>query len=696
MYDITKAKRNAERYLSQGKIRSAIEEFKMIVTHDPKDFSTLNMLGDLYMKNADTRSAVKCFYPVAEHYSKQGFAAKAIAVYNKISRVEPNSLKVSERLAELYKMKGSVLEARSHYSTLAKHYRNAGKITEALAIWEQIALLDTENTSVCLTMAEEYSREGRNSEAVRAFTEAGNRLCKQKRFNEAFQTFGRALGLIPNNYEALQGLTQAKLSAGNGAEAIDLLTKLLDTDPRDREIIELLAETQITLENTAEAEKLYIRLAEIDPASYPKLVELAGVCFRISDLDASARLLTIASEHMLAGGQIDEFAEILDGILTQQPEHLEALKLMVRLSTWRRDEHGFRLSLETLAEAARKAENTEDERFALSQLAMILPPDSDYTVRLRELNALYGFENTELAESLFDKKFLGGNNGVSQTNIANVSGETDAEAIGVEIANGDLEIFEPISDEANVEAARAIEIETRLPSTPAETREQRLAKECDSIRFYIDSGYNDLAEKAIEELCEDFGETPEIQDLREYLNLNAASDPARKAGANGGRVLAQNGNSYNGTGNTFDDFRNELGLDEFEAGSADDFETHFNTAIAYKEMGLLEQAIHEFQEAAAIAKPNDGTRCFFGCANLLGHCFLEIGKANLSVLWFERALETGELSDDERIALWYELGLAHEAGGEAEQAAEFFEKVYAENINYRDVGERMKAMPVAG
>ena len=696
MFDITKAKRNAERYLSQGKIRSAIEEFKQIVRHDPKDFSTLNMLGDLYIKNSDARSAVKCFYPVAEHYGKQGFAAKAIAVYNKISRVEPNSIKVSERLAELYKLKGSVIEARSHYSTLAEHYRKTGKSTEALAIWEQIALLDTENTSVCLTMAEEYQREGRKSEAARILSEAGNRFSKQKRFDEALQSFRRALDILPNHLETLKGFAEAKFSAGNADEAIAELEQLLEGTPHNRELICLIAELQIRMKNTAEAEKLYIRLVEIDPASYPKLVELAGVCYAENDPDASVRLLTIASERMLAGGEIAEFSETLEKVLADLPEHLGALKLMVRLSTWRRDEDGFRDSLQTLAEAARKAENTEDERFALSQLVMVLPPETEYAGRLRELNAFYGFDDDEVTESLFDKKFLDKANDVAQT-ANGEAGELNAAEIHELIeAGAEIEILAPTENGDTREAVLPAGIEGRLPSTPEETEEQRLNKECESIRFYIESGYGELAEKAIEELTVDFGERPEIQMLREYLVSQSAAEIIADEWEGGNQPAQPNGNSHSGNGNTFDDFRNELGLDECEAGSSDDFETHFNTAIAYKEMGLLEQAIHEFQEAASIVKPNDGSRCFFGCANLLGHCFLEIGKPNLSVVWYERALETHELSDEERMALWYELGLAHEAGGEADTAADFFEKVYAENINYRDVGERVRAVSMAG
>ncbi len=78
-FDKTKVMRNAERFLSQGKIRAAIAEYKRIVENDAKDFSTLNILGDLHIKNSDKTEAVACYMQVAEHYSRQGFSQKAIA-----------------------------------------------------------------------------------------------------------------------------------------------------------------------------------------------------------------------------------------------------------------------------------------------------------------------------------------------------------------------------------------------------------------------------------------------------------------------------------------------------------------------------------------------------------------------------------------------------------------------------------------
>ncbi|MEQ1645692.1 MAG: hypothetical protein ABL959_19740, partial [Pyrinomonadaceae bacterium] len=121
-----------------------------------------------------------------------------------------------------------------------------------------------------------------------------------------------------------------------------------------------------------------------------------------------------------------------------------------------------------------------------------------------------------------------------------------------------------------------------------------------------------------------------------------------------------------------------------------DYETHFQMGIAYQEMGLMEDAIREFQDAANLTSPSDPTRRFFYCANMLGHCFLQNGMAKQAVTWLERAQETPEISDEEYHGLWYELGLAHEADGNEEAAAKFFEKIYTENVDFRDVSQRVR------
>jgi pilus assembly protein FimV len=139
----------------------------------------------------------------------------------------------------------------------------------------------------------------------------------------------------------------------------------------------------------------------------------------------------------------------------------------------------------------------------------------------------------------------------------------------------------------------------------------------------------------------------------------------------------------------FDEFRSELG----EMGDEEeDLETHYNLGIAFREMGLLEEAISEFQK---VAKATDRGRAFpytMQCCTLLGLAFMEKGQPGVAAIWYDRALRTPDLDPESALALRYDLGVAQESAGEPSAALKSFSQVYAMNIDYRDVGERIAAL----
>ena len=240
VFDKTKAMRNAERYVAQGKIQSAIAEYKQVVANDPKDFGTLNMLGDMYAKNSEKASAVKCYTSVAEHYSRQGFAQKAIALYNKISKLQPGSIEISAKLAELYKSKGAVNEARVHYKTVAEHFESQGKKIEALEIRKEIAALDPTDTAIQLSLAAAYVEEHQTEQAVEAFVEAGTRFVKRSDHSGAIDAFEKALELVPADQKALSGFTQAHFALGTASVAADRLSQILSAGSHNSDVLLLL------------------------------------------------------------------------------------------------------------------------------------------------------------------------------------------------------------------------------------------------------------------------------------------------------------------------------------------------------------------------------------------------------------------------------------------------------------------------
>jgi pilus assembly protein FimV len=139
----------------------------------------------------------------------------------------------------------------------------------------------------------------------------------------------------------------------------------------------------------------------------------------------------------------------------------------------------------------------------------------------------------------------------------------------------------------------------------------------------------------------------------------------------------------------FDEFRAELG----EMGAEDeDLETHYNLGIAFREMGLLEEAIGEFQKVAKASDRGRPFRYTMQCCTLLGLAFMEKGQPAIAAIWYERALQTPGMDPESTLALRYDLGVAQESAGEPVAALKSFSQVYAMNIDYRDVADRIAAL----
>ena len=139
----------------------------------------------------------------------------------------------------------------------------------------------------------------------------------------------------------------------------------------------------------------------------------------------------------------------------------------------------------------------------------------------------------------------------------------------------------------------------------------------------------------------------------------------------------------------FDDFRAELG----EMGAEDeDLETHYNLGTAFREMGLLDEAISEFQKVAKATERGKPFRYGMQCCTLLGLAFMEKGQPGIAAIWYERALLTPGIEPESILALRYDLGVAQESAGEPVAALKSFSQVYAMNIDYRDVADRIAAL----
>jgi tetratricopeptide (TPR) repeat protein len=184
------------------------------------------------------------------------------------------------------------------------------------------------------------------------------------------------------------------------------------------------------------------------------------------------------------------------------------------------------------------------------------------------------------------------------------------------------------------------------------------------------------------------------------VSASAALDPAKAPAAKSATVTAVRkifppaagsppADANSTLSDLFAEFKDEV---EENENAAEDPDTHYNLGVAFKEMGLLDEAIGELQKVChAIEKGHPFTQVM-QAYTWLAHCFLEKGAPEASVKWYEKALRVPSIDEEAKLAVYYELGSAYEAAGNKRAALQNFNEVYSNNIDYRDVAERIKAL----
>jgi tetratricopeptide (TPR) repeat protein len=133
-------------------------------------------------------------------------------------------------------------------------------------------------------------------------------------------------------------------------------------------------------------------------------------------------------------------------------------------------------------------------------------------------------------------------------------------------------------------------------------------------------------------------------------------------------------------------------LEEGTPIAQEDPETHYNLGVAFREMGLLDEAIAELQKVCQALDRGGSFPLVMQTYTWLAQCFLDKGVPEAAIRWYDKALKLSTIDEETRVALNYELGSAYESAGNKPAALNHFMQVYGSNIDYRDVAERIQAL----
>ncbi len=225
-------------------------------------------------------------------------------------------------------------------------------------------------------------------------------------------------------------------------------------------------------------------------------------------------------------------------------------------------------------------------------------------------------------------------------------------------------------------------------SFAAEAVAEAIRLDLQDVDFLVEQGLYGDALDLIAELEDQYGSHPLLTEKRQQVETMASqAGTAGKEGQEGMREAESGGGIVVSS--------EELGRKDAEAlrlltqgmgklVDEEDAETHFELGIAYRDMGLFDQAIEEFKKAAR-SKTREAQAHL-----MVADCYVQQGLLSDAILQCKAALNAEQLSEDEELGIYYQLGDLYERLGDHEEAEYFFNKVLKKAGAYRDAEERLE------
>ena len=290
----------AEKLLSKGKYDAALKEYLRLLQENPNDILVLNKVGDIYVLVNRPMDSLPHFTRIAEHYARDGFFLKAIAIYKKINKIDPSKLEVYNFLADLYHKQGLIPEARAQYQILADHYLKQNQVHEAIAVYRKMAAVDPNDIKVPVRLADLLMSAGEADQALMQYGVIGSMLVKRGAVDEAVAVYQKALRIRPGDQKILHDLVRSMVDGGNA----DAAAQLLQSQPRNAETMFLLAEALQAGRNPAEARKAAEAAIAFDDAHDGARQFLARSLAEDHDVAGSFEALRPVVDRLVRSGEI--------------------------------------------------------------------------------------------------------------------------------------------------------------------------------------------------------------------------------------------------------------------------------------------------------------------------------------------------------------------------------------------------------
>jgi tetratricopeptide (TPR) repeat protein len=662
--------KKAEKFLRQGRLEQAIAEYLKVIQEQPRDWSTINAVGDLLVRAGQLESGIEHFTRIADHFYEEGFLPRAAAVYKKILKLKPDEEHAALRAAEISEKQGLLADAKAVLAHVADRRIKRGDKRGAAEIHLKLGSLDPADVASGIAAAKAAAELGDASGAVGRLLQLAVECSKRNKAAECLQALDEAVKIDPENREVRHELFSRFMEAGDleravgyaasaadfkavaaeyyargkGEEALqvlewaleqdrdDLETRrqlvrsyigrsdlerargLLSPDLTDSELLLSLTEIDLRTGRLEDGRDLAARVLLRDPTRREELV-LLGCRLCEVDAEAAFQCIDVATDAAVGDNDWPAAASALHEYVTRVPGHIPALMKLVEVCVDGGLEATMYSAQAQLADAYLKAGRANEARVISEDLVAREPWEPSNIERFRSALVLLGEPDPDsvIADRL--------------------SGDSPFTSTDITLDFSFKELAEPAPPARP--AGPAIDLETILGDEAKPT----------------DDGAGDTIEI---DLTETFG------DMGAGDGSEASTDavPAALAGLE----------------RAFEGFREEA-VRSTSQGAAQ----QYRAALALLEAGDVDDAVSTLEQV--VRSP----RYRFKAAAELARIHRDQGRTPEAIEWFERAAESAPAATDESRDLLYDLGVLLAGAGETERALAVFLELQADSPDYRDI-----------
>lgn len=699
-------------YASQGFALKAIAVYKQIreliekhVPHLADRYSHIvPKLAEIYAELGLTSDALAAYDEIAARLQKSSRDRDAIEVYRKMVQLDPTSPLPHLRLAEACCRVQALDEAIESFGMAADLLVKVGREDDALKVYERI-LHFRKDARVARMAAEMYLRRGNQQETMLALAKLQISFQQDPRNLQTLELLARAftaIGQAPKAIEVQKEMARIARETGKRDLYGKLVTQLQTAAPDDDQVQAMDRLSQLPEPGMMEQ---YAAAAGPESLHPDDISEVSVVEMEEEEVPAQVPAPVAAPARFAARPPQTSIPDVEVGEAVEEVDHREATDAGANTERALQDADGF-VQLKLFSKA-----------IEVLHIALEIDPRS---VLLRE-------RVVEVMAEAGDRE-------------GTINAMISLSAIHLE--NGNYDVARPILEQileaepGHAEATRLISQAAPLPSFDLEQPTARTPQGAplpsfdeaepaasgpgassvmeaielvlEEAEFFASRGMLDDA-KTI--LIDQWQRTPHHPLLREKLT-ELGLDPDQVANERPSRIpavgedkafdIAASLDALDRASQhpsmpppTFQAAEEQVDVDQvfakFKEGvrqqvADGDSSTHYDLGVAYKEMGLLNDAVAELELAAG----DPAKECL--CRSMIGTIQLELGDLEAAADAYLKGLSAKQKTVEQEMNLYYDLGVVYEMTGNKEEALYYLKKIARRDPGYRDVQDKIAAL----